>query len=1365
MNKKVKILIKILLIALFTSFSITSGTVNSNGNQTNLSTFEEIKQSPQNNSTISINPTWSVVTDQLLIPSDGKEEDAFNVAVIGDSIAWGNGLYPIHKYYYQVAQWLHKALNRPICVKIYAHSGAIISGLFCKPINPALNHDCPSLATQADSIQNPDKVDLILVSGGINDVGLSLDLAAKNDLDILNLINYKLSPVQIRQSSQVIEEPMKKLLINLLSKNNKLHIIVTNYYPIVSSDTSAILIYALQLLQKDFSYDQIKAMLKDNSDIFYLYSTKSLDNAVKQADNGANRIAFAKVNFLPINCYGTGENSWLWAIKDAFGLIYDSQGKVTAGTFITNDEMFEVRLNMINPKDMSRDAIVNRINAVAHPNVLGAAEYARAIEYAITNTSLGKATLQSPSGTISTITPTFTWSPVYGATQYCLILNGPSGNILTNWYTASAVASGASCSITPSITLQHGSYTLWIQASNDAGNSPLSDGTKFTINSPPTTPSVQPPSPISGIVGNSYAFTAKSNDPDNDKIKYTFYWDDAKDPKTITDLIDSGVEVSKSHAWNKAGTYHVTVMATDSYGASSGLSSTILATITSAPATTNVKITVIDANTRAPIQKAQIVVTDSSGNSKPAVTTGSNGQATITVVPGTWKYQVSASYYKTNTGSWSITSTTTSEPPVSLQPVPPSQVTVTFTVENADGTAPIPYAKISIKDGANTDLGQKTTDNNGQATFTGAPGTWTVTASATNYNDYKNSWQFTASTSKVINLNAAPPSQVTVTFTVENADGTAPIPYAKISIKDGANTDLGQKTTDNNGQATFTGAPGTWTVTASATNYNDYKNSWQFTASTSKVINLNAAPPSQVTVTFTVENADGTAPIPYAKISIKDGANTDLGQKTTDNNGQATFTGAPGTWTVTASANFYNTYTDLWKFTTSPGQPEIIKLVEVSSPKIQAAVIAAKAGDTINVPAGIYTENVHIDKPLTINGAGSLKTFVDGGQAGSVFTIDPNIDVTLSNMYIKGGSGTYDKGDYWDGTVGGGIYNKGRTTVKDCYISSNDANYGAGVFNNGGIFTMESGQLDINSLSNDQQVVLSCIDGGGVYNYQGTFTMNGGYLGANGAKSRGGGVLNNQGIVTMNNGTITGNSALGSLDPSPDLGGGGGVFNWGTFNMNGGSIYYNGGNRLPFGATKYGGGVDNWGTFTMNNGTISNNGATERGGGVDNQDTFTMNNGNISGNTVYPGGDALGGGIYNHDTTFTMEAGAIYGNKVGDNGVGNGGGIYNYMGTITMDSGTISKNIAANCGGGVYDTGQKNYKGTFTMNNGAISGNSANSNGGGLYYDLNAVFAQNGGTISGNSPDNVFFKNWQMQGKTKMLIPKRPNMPKKPKQP
>jgi len=55
--------------------------------------------------------SWPSLTHHILLSPDGQRTDAFHLVVIGDSIAWGNGLNNQDKYYYLVADWLQKKVK------------------------------------------------------------------------------------------------------------------------------------------------------------------------------------------------------------------------------------------------------------------------------------------------------------------------------------------------------------------------------------------------------------------------------------------------------------------------------------------------------------------------------------------------------------------------------------------------------------------------------------------------------------------------------------------------------------------------------------------------------------------------------------------------------------------------------------------------------------------------------------------------------------------------------------------------------------------------------------------------------------------------------------------------------------------------------------------------------------------------------------------------------------------------------------------------------------------------------------------------------------------------------------------------------
>lgn len=71
---------------------------------------------------------------------------------------------------------------------------------------------------------------------------------------------------------------------------------------------------------------------------------------------------------------------------------------------------------------------------------------------------------------------------------------------------------------------------------------------------------------------------------------------------------------------------------------------------------------------------------------------------------------------------------------------------------------------------------------------------------------------------------------------------------------------------------------------------------------------------------------------------------------------------------------------------------------------IQAAINAASNGDTIFIHSGTYTENIVVNKIVTLKGANKQNTVIDGGSIGNVVTITSDW-VNLTDFTITKGSG------------------------------------------------------------------------------------------------------------------------------------------------------------------------------------------------------------------------------------------------------------------------------------------------------------------------------------------------------------------------
>ncbi len=243
-----------------------------------------------------------------------------------------------------------------------------------------------------------------------------------------------------------------------------------------------------------------------------------------------------------------------------------------------------------------------------------------------------------------------------------------------------------------------------------------------------------------------------------------------------------------------------------------------------------------------------------------------------------------------------------------------------------------------------------------------------------------------------------------------------------------------------------------------------------------------------------------------------------------------------------------------------------------------------------------------------------------------------------------------------------------------------------------------------------------------IYNQNGTLNLWNGCIGGNAA----GIGVNNYGvnsIFNMYGGSIAKNDSVRN-------GNGGGVYNYGKFNMYDGSIEYN----AVTGGQNCGGAVFNLGKFTMTGGSIAHNtNHNTHGGGVCNKGTFTMTGGSILDNYS----SYYGGGVFNYGT-FTMTDGSIRANSA----LQVGGGVAN-CGTFEMSDGSILYNTVNDAGGGVFNYPDR----TFTMTGGSITQNNTKKLGGGV--DNRGIFNLSGKpTITGNKKDGAFGTGGTLVGGT-----------------
>ncbi|MBR4247409.1 MAG: hypothetical protein IKQ13_10470 [Treponema sp.] len=442
-----------------------------------------------------------------------------------------------------------------------------------------------------------------------------------------------------------------------------------------------------------------------------------------------------------------------------------------------------------------------------------------------------------------------------------------------------------------------------------------------------------------------------------------------------------------------------------------------------------------------------------------------------------------------------------------------------------------------------------------------------------------------------------------------------------------------------------------------------------------------------------------------------------------------------------------------------------------------AGNVAATSTSTETINGGGYNIKFSCDatvRNLEFYGLGASST-----TAGPI-TIASGKEVEAENVKVTSCTNT--------GGDGGGIYNAGTLTLKNCTVSGCEASaWGGGIYcGHSSSLTLENTTVSGNrailgggiciGISCNAQITDSTIQsnsaesttlgtfgGGGIFiNDGGSLTLSGddSKIILNTAKStttekipHGGGVLC-RGSMTMEGGIISQNEVIADFASGYGYGGGvalepTGPTSSGTFTMSGGSISRN--------DATFGGGIANRGlNLVLSGGTIGDalGNTASYGGGVYvgafnfgteatpnlKEATCTISDCTIESNTA----SAYGGGIFSEDSSITFNSGSVEFNKVESTSIDyiGGGGIYIKYGTLTFGgTGEIKNNYAdttkiSAAGGGLYI-----YEGGIVnMDGGSIkanyvkspSGLSGCAQGGGVYISGSGKMTLSDGTISEN---------------------------------
>ncbi len=220
---------------------------------------------------------------------------------------------------------------------------------------------------------------------------------------------------------------------------------------------------------------------------------------------------------------------------------------------------------------------------------------------------------------------------------------------------------------------------------------------------------------------------------------------------------------------------------------------------------------------------------------------------------------------------------------------------------------------------------------------------------------------------------------------------------------------------------------------------------------------------------------------------------------------------------------------------------------------LAVAIAAAAPGTTLRLCPGTFrlTGPLIAEQALTLIGAGTDQTILDGGDAVRVLQVGSVDTVTLQDLTITRGRAPEDV------DRGGGILSQGELTLRGVAVTACSAGFGGGIFSQAGTLRIEAGsrlagnsattgggifsQLGSLTLAATSSVTGNTAgSGGGIFN-QGTTTLleTGSTVRENDASTNGGGIFMQDGTVTLQSGSSVAENSASSV------GGGGGIFRQG----------------------------------------------------------------------------------------------------------------------------------------------------------------------------------------------------------------------------
>ncbi len=278
---------------------------------------------------------------------------------------WGQGLTEDLKFATLVKNWVSANLpGREVTFQNFAHSGAIIlpdavqdaAGVYASEVPDHYPSIYAQLHRALDTFGTrgitASEIDLVLLNGGINDIGVVSIIAPWHSSGSIS---------ELTRDS--LSHGMNYLLPAAVGLFPTAKFIVPGYFPIITSDSSTPEVTVLLTGVFGPASVVVTPLVKDqliaNCSAFYGEADAGLRNAVA-AQNGRtpNRCVYADPGFTALNGYGASQRC-LFNIGE-------------------NDPMLNARKTYCSAAGQGNDPLCNSAS-MGHPNVNGAIKYANAM--------------------------------------------------------------------------------------------------------------------------------------------------------------------------------------------------------------------------------------------------------------------------------------------------------------------------------------------------------------------------------------------------------------------------------------------------------------------------------------------------------------------------------------------------------------------------------------------------------------------------------------------------------------------------------------------------------------------------------------------------------------------------------------------------------------------------------------------------------------------------------------------------------------------------------------------------------------------------------------------------------------------------